>query len=114
MRPLALFFTALFFSLSVKSQDFDYTFSKDSVSWQELNSQTILNTSNSAWNFSYKIPIGFAFNYLGRNFDSLTIETNGYLVFDNDNYYAFTSFLGMGDNVDFSGNHAVLGYELSG
>jgi hypothetical protein len=101
-------------SLSAKSQDFNYSFAKDSVAWQELNSQTILNADNSAWEFCYKIPIGFSFNYLGRSFDSLRIETNGYLVFDEDRNYALTAFLGFGDCVDADNNHAVLGYAVSG
>ncbi len=95
-------------------QNFNYSVSTDSVSWNELNSQTILNSNNTAWNFSYKIPLGFTFNYLGRNFDSLTVETNGYLVFDNDRNYALTAFSGVGDHVATTGNHSVLGYELSG
>lgn len=104
----------LFGFTTARSQDFNYAIAADSVGWNELNSQTILNTNNSAWNFSYKIPIGFSFNYLGREFDSLMIETNGYLVFDNDGNYAFTAFNDFGDHIDSSGNHAVIGYELSG
>lgn len=104
----------MLFSLSIKAQDFNYSFAKDSVAWQELNTQTILNTDNSAWNFTYKIPIGFSFNYLGRNFESLTIETNGYIVFDDDRNYALTAFSGFSDRVDSSGNHSVLGYDVSG
>jgi len=97
-----------------RAQDFSYTVTTDSVSWNDLNTQTILNSNNSAWNFSYKIPIGFTFNFLGRDFDSLTVETNGYLVFDKDRNYALTAFSGLGDHVDEEGNHAVIGYELSG
>ncbi len=114
MHRICLFFAALFFSLSGESQSFNYDFSKDSVSWQELNSQTILNSGNQAWNFCYKIPIGFTFNFLGAGFDSLRIETNGYLVFDANRDYAMTAFLGFGDCMDSSGNHSVLGYEVSG
>ncbi|HET6990988.1 MAG TPA: hypothetical protein VFJ43_06675 [Bacteroidia bacterium] len=114
MRYLLLVIGITFFSVTARSQNFDYSFAKDSVAWQELNTQTILNANNSAWNFSYKIPIGFTFNYLGKNFDSLRIETNGYVVFDADHNYALTAFLGFGDCVDTSGNHAVLGYEISG
>jgi hypothetical protein len=106
--------TGLLFNASLPAQDFNYSFAKDSVAWQELNAQTILNADNGAWNFAYKIPIGFSFEYLGRNFDSICIETNGYLVFDEDRNYALTAFLGFGDCVDASGNHAVLGYALSG
>lgn len=112
MRYLISLFVLL--SSQLFSQDFNYTVSTSTEAWQELNSQTILNTNNSAWNFSYKIPVGFTFNYLGRNFDSLTIETNGYLVFDADRNYALTTFIGFSDCEDSAGTHAVLGYELSG
>jgi hypothetical protein len=104
----------LLLSISSEAQDFNYSFAKDSMAWQELNSQTILNSDNSAWNFSYKIPIGFVFNCMGKNFDSLRIETNGYLLFDNDRDYAFTAFAGFGDRIDHSGIHSVLGYSVSG
>jgi hypothetical protein len=97
-----------------RAQSFDYTVTTDSVAWNELNAQTILNTNNSAWNFSYRVPIGFTFNFLGRNFDSLTVETNGYIVFDENRNYAITAFSGVGDHVDSLGNHAVIGYELTG
>ena len=97
-----------------RAQDFSYTVTTDSVSWNDLNAQTILNSNNSAWNFSYRVPIGFTFPFLGREFDSLTVETNGYIVFDNERNYALTAFSGVGDHVDSSGNHALIGYELSG
>ncbi len=111
-----LFILAFVFAVYgiTRAQNFNYTVSTDSVSWNELNTQTILNGNNSAWNFSYKIPIGFTFSFLGRSFDSLTIETNGYLVFDNDRNYALTAFSGVGDHIDSLGNHAIIGYELSG
>jgi hypothetical protein len=111
-----LFILAFVFAVYgiTRAQNFNYTVSTDSVTWNPLNTQTILNSNNSAWNFSYKIPIGFTFPFLGRNFDSLTVETNGYLVFDGDRNYALTAFSGVGDHVDTSGNHAIIGYELSG
>ncbi|HTF04834.1 MAG TPA: hypothetical protein VK826_12450 [Bacteroidia bacterium] len=114
MKKIVLFIFIFLSAANLRSQDFDYTVSTDSVAWNELSAQTILNTGNSAWSFSYKIPIGFTFNYLGRNFDSLTIETNGYIVFDEDRNYALTAFSGVGDCVDSEGNHAIIGYELSG
>lgn len=114
LRRFVPLITGMLFSATSTAQDFDYSFTKDSVAWQELNAQTILNADNSAWKFSYNIPIGFSFNYLGRDFDHVRVETNGYLVFDDDRNYAITAFLGFGDCVDAGGNHAVLGYELSG
>jgi hypothetical protein len=114
ISKLILFCIGLMFFGNIDAQNFDYSVSSDSVAWDELSSQTILNTSNSAWNISYRIPIGFSFNYLGRSFDSLTIETNGYFVFDANRNYSFISFAGFGDRVDSLGDHAVLGYELTG
>ncbi len=114
MQRIHLFFVGMLFCFAAEAQEFNYSVSTDSVGWQELNSQTILNTSNSAWEAGYEIPIGFTLNYLGQDFDSLRIETNGYLVFDQRRNYAFTSFHGFGDMTDSLGNHSVLGYSLSG
>jgi hypothetical protein len=99
---------------SLSAQNFNYTVSTTTETWQELNSQTILNANNRAWNFSYKIPVGFPFTFLGRSFDSLTIERNGYVVFDEDRNYAFTACSNLSDYANNNGAHAVLGYELSG
>lgn len=114
MKQLLILVGFTLAGLSLRSQDFNYTVTTDSVAWNALNTQTILNSNNSAWNFSYKIPIGFTFSFLGRNFDSLTIETNGYVVFDHERNYALTTFSGVGDHIDTAGNHAIIGYELSG
>lgn len=114
MRKIFLLSVIILATLTARSQDFDYTVMTDSVSWQELNSQTLLNSNNSAWDFSYRIAIGFPFQYLGKSFDSLTIETNGYLVFDHDRNYAFTAFNEFRDRVDIAGDHATIGYESSG
>ncbi|TND10236.1 MAG: hypothetical protein FD123_484 [Bacteroidetes bacterium] len=46
--PLILF--AFLCSYTLRAQQFDYTVSCDSSgTYQELSSQTILNTNNSAW-----------------------------------------------------------------
>jgi hypothetical protein len=112
---LKLFFLMiLFIGSRSNAQNFNYTVSSDSVSWQELNSPTILNMVNDGWDFSYRMPIGFSFAFAGQNFDSLTIESNGYLVFDKNRNYAFTMFNQFTDRTDSLGNHSVLGYELSG
>jgi len=110
-----LFLAALLLTGIAHAQQFDYTVSCDTTgTYQELSAQTLLNSNNSSWAPRYKIPIGFSFHYLGRNFDSLWIETNGYLVLDEDRNYAFTAFNSFMDKIDANGDHAVLGYNLSG
>ena len=111
--PLILF--AFLCSYTLRAQQFDYTVSCDSNgTYQELSSQTILNTNNSAWNFSYRVPVGFAFNFLGQNFDSVTVERNGYLCFDKDRSYALMAFNAFHDKEDSLENHSVLSYAQSG
>jgi hypothetical protein len=114
MRYFIVCFILILSGFTARSQNFNYSVTTSTEPWQELNSQTILNTNNSAWNFSYKIPVGFTFNYLGRNFDSLTIETNGYIVFDADHHYSFTAYNNLADRLDATGTHAIIGYQLSG
>lgn len=111
--PVVIAFVLAAYGIT-RAQDFKYTVSTDSVAWNPLGTQTFLCGGNSEWDFAYKIPIGFTFGFCGRNFDSLTVETNGYIVFDNDRNYALTAFSGMGDRVDATGNHSLIGYELSG
>lgn len=71
-------------------------------------------TQNGSWNFCYRLPIGFSFPFLGSRFDSVFVETNGYLVFDKNRDYAFTAFSMFGDAVDKYGSHSSLAYALSG
>ncbi|MEO5645521.1 MAG: hypothetical protein ABIQ40_01680 [Bacteroidia bacterium] len=113
MRYLIVCFSFLLVSSNVIGQDFNYIVSKDSVPWQELNAQTILNSPNG-FQPVYRVPIGFTFNYLGRNFDSLTIEQSGLIVFDDERQFCFWGLIGYTDAIDSLGNHSVLGYELTG
>lgn len=115
MRKLLFIIAFVFAACGItRAQDFDYTVTTDSVIWNGLSSQTILNTGNTAWNFRYKIPIGFTFNFCGRDFDSLAIEYNGCISFDPDRYYVFMAFNAFGCYLDSNSNYSVLGYDLSG
>lgn len=106
---------ALLAVLCSNAQQFSYSVSTDTgVTYTSLVSAAVLNNSNSAWATRYKIPIGFTFNYLGRDFDSLTVETNGYLSFDAERSYTFTALNNFGDCTDSTGTHAALGYDVSG
>jgi hypothetical protein len=113
IRSVLLVITLLT-AIHVKAQNFNYSVSTDSVSWNELNAQTLLNATDTAWMFSYRVPLGFSVNYLGRQFDSVTVETNGYVVFDHDRNYALMIFNQLGDAVDTAGQHSVIGYEHTG
>lgn len=104
----------LFAKHKLSGQNFNYSVTSDSVAWNELNAQTLLNATDTAWRFAYRIPLGFSVNFLGRQFDSVTVETNGYVVFDHDRNYAMMIFNQLGDAVDTIGHHSVIGYETQG
>lgn len=114
LRVLSLLVCMVVLHSKAVAQDFNYTATLDVTTWQELPSQTICNTGNAEWQFAYRIPIGFSFPFNGANYDSLTIETNGYLLFDTDRNQAFTAYFQFQDKIDSLGNHAVLGYATSG
>lgn len=105
---------AVLATCSSYAQQFNYTVTTNTVTWQELNSQTILNTGASAWAESYRIPIGFDFPCNGNSYDSLTITANGYIVFDAQQNCAFTAFNRFAGLPDTNGNYPVIGYELTG
>ncbi|MCU0436192.1 MAG: hypothetical protein MUC87_22235 [Bacteroidia bacterium] len=110
----AVFASVLLGSTALRGQQFNYTLQQDSVSWQPLSSQTLLNTVNTEWESVYQIPIGFPFSFLGQGFDSIHISTNGSIFFDPQKRYAISSYLGFCNFEDSLGNWSVLGYELSG
>ena len=104
----------LFASPQAKGQDFNYTLQVNTTNWSELSSQTLCNSVNQPWQSSYRIATGFSFPFNGGSYDSVTIETNGYLVFDRNRDQAFAAFTTFYNVIDTSGNNSVLGYEVSG
>ncbi|MBC7862016.1 MAG: hypothetical protein IAF38_03525 [Bacteroidia bacterium] len=98
-----------------KSQTFNYTLSIDSsVSYEALSNATPLANDTLNWNFFYKLPVGFSFPFLGKNFDSLRIETNGLIVFEDNNNFSLIAFHNFKNKVDSLGHRSSLSYNVSG
>ena len=114
MRYFMVCFTLSLWCQYAFAQDFNYTVVRDSVQWQELTTQVLLHPANESFLPARKIPVGFTFNYLGSNFDSLTIEKSGLIVFDDNRRFCFWGLVGFTDTYDSHGNGSVCGYELSG
>ena len=111
---LVLLGAVLFASPQAKGQDFNYTVAINTSTWSELSSQTLCNSVNLSWADSYIIPIGFMFPFNGNFYDTVRIETNGYLVFDANREHAFTAYNSFRQKLDSIGNYSVLSYELGG
>src|SRR5688572_9362153 len=86
---------AFSFCCSVNAQTFSYTLGQTSSTYQQLSGATTVANS-PAWSSSgYKIPIGFSYGFSGKSFDSLTIASNGLLLFGDDNNRAIATFKGI-------------------
>jgi hypothetical protein len=73
-------------------QSFNYSFTKDSTGYVNLNDSTKTILDENKWDDnSYRIPIGFSFAFADSTFDSVTVRTNGTFTFDSEGRYNFTS-----------------------
>src|ERR1051326_5371267 len=82
-----LFFIALpiLFSHFGNAQSFNYTFSQSSGTFSSLTGGTTV-ASGSQWNSrGYKVPVGFSFTMQGKNYDTVIVAPNGFILFGNDN-----------------------------
>ncbi len=83
----------LVFSLSIcAAQDSLYVI--DSKPYLEIENGISVNEAIPWGQFShdFRIPIGFTFEFLGKKFDSVSIESSGRLIFDNDHYFFADAF----------------------
>lgn len=102
-------------SINIKAQNFNYSFAKDSISYEELSGATVLSSGVNFSNKSFAIHFPFHFNFCGINSDSLKIETNGFLVFDKTKQLAIVAYNNFESKKDTLGNYtSVISYNTSG
>lgn len=103
---------ALIFSMQVRAQSFDYSFSTSTGTYQSLGGATTI-ASDTNWNNSrFRIPIGFNFEFCEEAFDSVTIETNGFAKFDDNR--AIVLFHGAMCKQDSNNVYSLLSYSTTG
>jgi len=104
----------LTFDFSV-AQTFNYNFQVSTNNYTNLDNKTVLY-QNSDWRGQPIIlPIGFQFAFLDSTFDTLSIESNGFIVFGGNKNYAITAFSASGPILDSVGNiKSSLSYQLDG
>jgi hypothetical protein len=112
---LKLIVLSLLFANVVLSQNFNYSFSQSSSTYQSITNGTILSAGDSISNLDKKVALGFSFNYAGANFDSVFVAANGYLIFDDNANYGFALFAHLiTAGTDSSTSGPNVSYLLSG
>lgn len=91
-------------NLSAFSQNFHYSLTKDSSTYSELNNPKILSASENSQNKNFIIHLPFHFNFCGSVSDSITIESNGFIVFDKSKGLSSVAFNNYGSKKDSLGN----------
>lgn len=98
---------------SLQAQDFNYQFTHSNSSYIPLTGGIPIANGEVDWSGKrFRLPIGFTFNFAGGSFDSLAIESNGFIKFDDQR--AVVIHQGAGCKKDSSGLLSVLSRSLSG
>lgn len=91
----------------MSAQNFGYQFVKDSAAYSDLVGANSLLANENFTGKHKKIQLPFTFNFCGYAADSITITTNGYIVFDHINMISLISFN------NFSGNNDSVGSPIA-
>jgi hypothetical protein len=110
---ITVFLLCIIGLLRAEAQSFDYNINVSAGTYQDLGGATILCNGSADWSSNvHKIPVGFSFQFDTLSFDSLYIEPNGFVKFDNNR--AVVIFQGAGCKRDSSNNYSTLSYTTSG
>jgi hypothetical protein len=103
-----------FLDMQASAQVFNYSFSRSTASYTALINPTVI-TENKLWvSETYRIPLGFDFNYHGSSFDSVYILPGGLISFDPNKVHAFYFMMGMNGRMDLERNCSSVHYSTSG
>ena len=115
MRYLCSAIIAMFSIHLCLAQSFDYSVQRTTGSFSYLSQKTILSENEDWKSHVITIPIGFNYNFLDSIFDTLTIESNGFIVFEGNRQYALAAFNEIIPIVDTSGEiKSTISYFLEG
>ena len=108
------FLSLVFFQVS-KAQNFNYTLTKDSTSYQPLSTTAIVADKEDWTNKKFSLNLPFQFNCAGVITDSLTIESNGFISFGANTNLALVAFNNFLCSMDTTGAFvSEISFLLSG
>lgn len=112
LRLIALA-AALLPAMLLHAQNFNYSFSHSTSSYQPITGGTSIANGTTDWSgTSFTIPVGFSFQFDSLAFDSVIIESNGYIRFDD--HRAIVLYQGAGCKKDTNNVYSVLSYSVTG
>ena len=115
LKRIAIACFLLAIPLVSQSQNFNYNLTKDSIVYVPLSGATILTAGEDFTNQNFSIHFPFQFNFCGSVTDSVKIEGNGFVVFDNAKGLAAVSFNNFGSKKDTNQNYvSSISYAVSG
>lgn len=110
-----LLITILILSSVTKISAQSYQFSQSSSAYSNLTGTTSINGSTVWSSFqSFTVPIGFAFNFMGNNYNTIYIEGSGFCRFDANYYYLINPFTVQLEDKGSSSSLSPLSYALEG
>lgn len=98
------FLSLVFFQVS-KAQNFNYSLTKDSTSYQPLSTTATVAEKEDWTNKKFDLTLPFQFNCAGVISDSLTIENNGFISFGENTNLALVAFNNFLCSVDTAGTY---------
>jgi len=119
MRKFHIVFTLVLFCFAGKAAKAQaYEVSTGEASYQPLATYVRLNESPwPQWHSYPDIPIGFAFQFFDRKFESLQLEVSSRLVFDKDHFYFYDPLAMVHVQDAGTGNtqaQSLIGYHTTG
>ncbi|OFY82856.1 MAG: hypothetical protein A3F72_01860 [Bacteroidetes bacterium RIFCSPLOWO2_12_FULL_35_15] len=92
------------FISKIISQNFNYSLTKDSSSYNELINPLMVSANENYQNKNFIIHLPFHYNFCGSVCDSLRIESNGFIVFDKSKGLSSIAFNNFNSKKDSFGN----------
>lgn len=109
-------FTLIFFMLlqcAVHGQDMNYSFSHSTETYAPIqNALTIAGPANDFTHQRFMVPVGFPFTFCGKVFDTLAVESNGFIKFDESR--AVVLFHATACKKDSNNVYSLLSYSIEG
>jgi hypothetical protein len=100
IRLLAALAVAMTHALT--AQNFSYTIAKDSSSYVSLAGAEVISAGENFLNKRFSVHLPFQFNFCGSATDSLQIEGNGFLTFNEQEGMALVAFNNFSSRPDTS------------